>query len=100
MEQHVGFLACLCDTRCHENYQLILCCFPNHLKVQVKNDITSSYEVVSLGEGTSLSAMNIGDMASFHLPETYIIMLDKENTYVRYVSLWLNIIIINNSTNK
>lgn len=96
--QHVGFLACLCDTRRHENYELILCCFPNHLRVEVKNDIASSYDVVSLGEGTSLLPLNKGDWASFHLPEMYT-LLEKENNLVRYVSVWLNIITINNSTN-
>ena len=97
--QHVGFLACLCGTRRHENYQLLVCCFPNHLKVQVKNNITSSHDVVSLGEGTSLSPMRIGDRAAFHLPKTYTLLeKDNEKKYVKYVLIWINTIIINSST--
>ena len=61
MQQHAGFLACLCDDTVPSRYLLKMFCFPQHLRFGLNIDISSKYFVNMQGEGTSEKPLSCGD---------------------------------------
>ena len=92
VSQRATFLACLCDVRDPKEHLLVLCCFPCHLKSEVKTDVAKAYNVILQGDSTSNKSLNIDDQACFELPKTYT-LLQKEDAFLEYVLMHLPILI-------
>lgn len=86
--QDAGFLACLCAKG--ENYLMILCCFPLHLKAAARKKICRAHEEVRVileGEETSKKPLTKKDEIFFSLPDalTPCEEKDKKDRFLRYV---------------
>lgn len=87
--QEVGFLAFLCNQQDPEEKKLILCCFPFHMKSELKRDICSKFEVLRQGEGKSCKQLSNGDLVYFSVPDGLSPVdtgLDVDNTPLTFCS--------------
>ncbi|PFX28336.1 hypothetical protein AWC38_SpisGene6923 [Stylophora pistillata] len=86
--REVGFLAFLCNQRHLEIKKLILCCFPLHMKSELKRDISSKYEVFRQGEGNSCKPLSAGDLVYFSVSDGLTPVdtdQDPDNTPLRFL---------------
>ena len=60
MPQCVHFLTCLCKTTVPDTYGLLLYCYPNFKKTELKKKL-SSYDIPYQGEGKSKEPACVGD---------------------------------------
>ena len=74
MLKQAGFLAWLCDAGKPTNYLLTLCCFPLHLKGQVRSPLSPAHRVCAQGGGNSLKPLCKEDWMSVSLSEAFTVM--------------------------
>ena len=88
MGKQAGFLAHLCEDVRPTNYLLILNCFPIQLKHEVNNHISSNYNVILQGEGSSEEPLCTKEQAFVSFSEAFSLQQsgNTEDLYLRYVT--------------